>query len=95
MINNFLKDVKSKMMTYKYKRKEYIWLNFMHFCKKFMQNDRVDFSEKMTEVWAVGKASLHMEIITTYGFEPGWSIHDQDEVWVKLSGGSNWLMLKN
>lgn len=26
-------------------------------------------------------------IITTYEPEPGWSIHDKDETWVKLSGG--------
>ncbi|KAF1870950.1 hypothetical protein Lal_00015250 [Lupinus albus] len=36
---------------------------------------------------AVAKASLHRTIVTTYGPEPGRSIHDEDEAWVKLSGG--------
>ncbi|PHT30362.1 hypothetical protein CQW23_30056 [Capsicum baccatum] len=44
---------------------------------------------------AVAKASLHRAIVTAYGPEPGWSIHDQDEAWAKLSGGPNRLMLKN
>ncbi|KAJ6935686.1 hypothetical protein NC652_010645 [Populus alba x Populus x berolinensis] len=35
------------------------------------------------------------EIVIAYGPKPGRSIHDQDEAWVKLSGGPNRLMLKN
>ncbi|MBA0792858.1 hypothetical protein Gohar_017319, partial [Gossypium harknessii] len=34
---------------------------------------------------AVAKVSLHREIVTAYGPEPRWSIHDQDEAWVKLT----------
>lgn len=44
---------------------------------------------------AVLKASLYKAIVTAYEPESGWSIHDQDETWVKLSGGPNRLMLKN
>jgi hypothetical protein len=44
---------------------------------------------------AVVRVSLHGAIVTAYGPEPGCSIHDQDEAWVKLSGGPNRLMLKN
>ena len=29
---------------------------------------------------AVAKVSLHKASVTAYGLEPGWSIHDQDEV---------------
>lgn len=43
----------------------------------------------------VAKASLHRIIATAYESELGWSNHDQDKTWVKLSGGLNRLMLKN
>jgi hypothetical protein len=32
---------------------------------------------------AIAKASLNRAIVTAYGPEPGWSIHDQDEAWKK------------
>lgn len=38
---------------------------------------------------AITKASLYRAIVTAYGPEPEWSIHDQNEVWVELSGGPN------